>query len=215
MPSLPQGYAAADDDPWRGASPFGIAVTMGATRRRWVTGRSPVDGATAALLARRWARCCHSTLLSIVDCGVSDDGTPWFAVPEVEPAGDVSLEELLEVIEAVGQLHADGQNHGALAEALVRDADGRVRVSPPWMGEGGSDHEALADAQRRVVDRLALQTFRGIEFQNAVGTQDVDRTDFGDDVRRDQHDDLVESLLRRDRLRHDFAKPAEQKARSG
>ena len=96
----------------------------------------------------------------------------------------------------------------------ARVGTGVGQVQRPGFGRDQAD-KTLADAQRGIVDRFALQTFGRIEFENTIGAQDINGTDFRDDVRGDQHHDLVESLLRRDRLRHDFAKPAEQKARSG
>jgi len=59
-----------------------------------------------------------------------------------------------------------------------------------------------------VVDGLAVEALRGIEFETTVGMQHVDRADFGHHVEGDLHDDLVEPCLSPDRLGHDFAQPA-------
>ena len=80
---------------------------------------------------------------------------------------------------------------------------------------GDRADEALADAQRGVVDRLALQAFGGIEFEHAVRAQHIGRADLGHHVGRDLPHDLVEPVLRADRLRHDLAQAAEQDARPG
>ncbi len=61
----------------------------------------------------------------------------------------------------------------------------------------------------------ALQTFGGIEFEDPVGMQDIDRAHLGHHVGRDLRHDLVEPGLRADRLRHDLAQAAEQDARPG
>ena len=88
------------------------------------------------------------------------------------------------------------------------------QIERPRLGSNQTD-KALADAKRCIVNRLPVQAFGRIELKHAIRTQDINRTHLGNDVRRNQDDDLVQSLLRRDRFRHDFAEPAEQKARSG
>ena len=60
------------------------------------------------------------------------------------------------------------------------------------------------------MNRFAVQAFRRIKFEPAVGAQHIDRADFRDHVRGDMDDDLVEAGLRADRLHHDFAKTAQQ-----
>ena len=79
---------------------------------------------------------------------------------------------------------------------------------------GNVADQAFADLQPRVVDGRRLQAFGGREFEFALPVDQIDRADFGDHVGSDQHDDLVEPLLRALRLRHDFAQPAEQNART-
>ncbi len=79
---------------------------------------------------------------------------------------------------------------------------------------GDQADEAFARAHGGEVDRLAVQTFGGVELELAVGAQHVDRADFGDHVGGDVDDDAVEARLRAHRLRHDLAKPAQQQTRS-
>ena len=80
---------------------------------------------------------------------------------------------------------------------------------------GDRADEALADVQRRLVDGFAFQAFRGVQLQDAVGAQHVDRAHLGHHVGGDLGDGLVEPGLRADRLRHDLAQAAEQGARPG
>ena len=106
-----------------------------------------------------------------------------------------------------------------LLAGLRQVAEGRMRlrvrqVQRPRLGGDRAD-EALPDAQRRVVDRGAVQALGGVEFEDAVGAQHIDRADLGHHVGRDLADGLVEPVLRADRLRHDLAQAAEQDARSG
>ncbi len=88
------------------------------------------------------------------------------------------------------------------------------QVERPRLRRDGAD-EALADAQRSVVDRLRLQALGGVEFQHAVGMQHIDRAHLGHHVGRDLGNGLVEPGLRADRLRHDLPQAAEQDARPG
>ena len=66
--------------------------------------------------------------------------------------------------------------------------------------------------QHRLVDGVAVQTFGGVEFERAVDAQHVGGADLRHHVGGDQHDDLVEPVLRADLLRHDFAEPSQQDA---
>ena len=75
---------------------------------------------------------------------------------------------------------------------------------------GDQADEAFAGAHRGEVDRFAVQAFGRVELEPAVGAQHIDRADLRDHVGGDVDDDLVEPRLRADRLRHDFAKPAQQ-----
>jgi hypothetical protein len=112
------------------------------------------------------------------------------------------------------------------AEEAVIDLLARLRL----VGEGGvrlrvrererlglardQADEALPRPHRRQVDGGAVEAFRGVELERLVGAQDIDRAHLGHHVGRDQHDDLVEPVLRADRLRHDLAELAEQNART-
>ena len=102
---------------------------------------------------------------------------------------------------------------------LRQVAEGRVglrvrEVERPRL-RGDRADQALADAQRGLVDGLALQALGRIELEHAVGAQHIDRADLGHHVGRDLAHDLVEPVLRADRLRHDLAQAAEQDARPG
>src|SRR5690606_33128732 len=66
----------------------------------------------------------------------------------------------------------------------------------------------------RHVNRVARETLGGIEFEAAVHAQHIDRADLRNHVCGDHHHDLVEPVLGAYRLSHDFAKPAEQYART-
>ena len=56
---------------------------------------------------------------------------------------------------------------------------------------GLSELGRLADAERRLVDRGAVEAFGGVEFEHAVRAQDIDRAYLRDHVGRDGDDDLV------------------------
>ena len=86
-------------------------------------------------------------------------------------------------------------------EGLNRDAVHRTVLSA---------HEGLVG----LVDGFALEAFGGVQFERAVDAQDVDGADLRHHVGGDQHHDLVEAVLRADRLRHHLAKPAQQHART-
>ncbi len=74
--------------------------------------------------------------------------------------------------------------------------------------------EAFVRAQHGLVHRRLVETFGGVEFERAVHAQHVDRADLGHHVGGDQHHDLVQAFLRADLLRHHFAEPAQQHART-
>ena len=69
-------------------------------------------------------------------------------------------------------------------------------------------------AEHGVVHGLRLQALGGVELEPAVDAQHVDGADLRHHVGGDQHHDLVEAFLRADRLRHHFAKPSQQHART-
>ena len=79
---------------------------------------------------------------------------------------------------------------------------------------GDEADEAFVGAQHGVVHGLAVEAFGRVKLERAVDAQHVDGTDLRHHVGGDQHDDLVEAVLRADRLRHHFAKPAQQYART-
>ena len=84
----------------------------------------------------------------------------------------------------------------------------RLRVA------GDQADEALVLAQHGDVHRLGVEALGGVQLERAVDPQHVERADFRHHVGGDQHHDLVEAILRADRLRHDLAKPAQQHART-
>ena len=74
--------------------------------------------------------------------------------------------------------------------------------------------QPFVGAQHGLVHRRLVQAFGGVELERAVDAQHVDGADLRHHVGGDQHHDLVQALLRADRLRHHFAKPAQQHART-
>ena len=80
---------------------------------------------------------------------------------------------------------------------------------------GDEAHKALARAHGRQMHRLAVEALGGEEFEPTVRAQHIDRADLGHHVGGDVHDDLVQTRLWADRLRHDFAEPAQQQPWSG
>ena len=74
--------------------------------------------------------------------------------------------------------------------------------------------QAFIAAHHGAVHGVAVEAFGGVEFERGVDAQHIDRADLRNHVGGDQHHDLVKAFLRADRLRHDFAKPAQQHART-
>ncbi len=74
--------------------------------------------------------------------------------------------------------------------------------------------EAFVGAHHGAVDGFPVEALGGVEFKRAVDPQHVDGAHLRHHVGGDQHHDLVEAFLRADRLRHDFAEPAQQYART-
>ena len=72
--------------------------------------------------------------------------------------------------------------------------------------------QTLAHLQLGKVHRILVQTFGRIEIENAVRAENIGGAHFGDHVVRDLTNDPVQSLLRLERLRHQFAQPLEQDA---
>src|SRR5262245_29490772 len=82
-----------------------------------------------------------------------------------------------------------------------------------WRGFAGDQaDEALFGSQDGLVDGFAFEAFSGIKLQRSVYAQHVDRAHLGNHVDGDEHHHLVEAILCADRLRHDFAEPAQQHA---
>ncbi len=61
---------------------------------------------------------------------------------------------------------------------------------------------------------VAIEALGGVEFQGGIDAQHIDGADLRNHVGGDQHHNLVQAFLRADRLRHHFAKPAQQHART-
>ena len=78
---------------------------------------------------------------------------------------------------------------------------------------GDQADKALALAHRGEMDGLAVQAFGREKFEPAVGAQNVNRANLGHHIRGDENDDLIEPVLRADRLGHDFAQPPQQLTR--
>ncbi len=79
---------------------------------------------------------------------------------------------------------------------------------------GDQADQAFVGAQHGLVDRLPVEAFGRIELERAVDAQHVDGANLRHHVGGDQHHDLVEAILRADRLRHHFAETAQQYART-
>ena len=74
--------------------------------------------------------------------------------------------------------------------------------------------QAFILPQHGLVDRLALEALGGVQLKRAVDPQHVDGADLRHHVGGNQHDDLVETILRADRFRHHLAEAAQQHART-
>ena len=79
---------------------------------------------------------------------------------------------------------------------------------------GHQADQAFVGAEHGVVHGLRIQALGGVQLQAAVDAQHIDRANLRHHVGGDQHHDLVEAILRADRLRHHFAKPTQQHART-
>ncbi|BCH58096.1 hypothetical protein RvVAR0630_07200 [Agrobacterium vitis] len=62
--------------------------------------------------------------------------------------------------------------------------------------------------------RVGIETFGRVEFQHTIGAQDINGADFGNHIARDLARNTVKTLLRLKGLRHQFAKPLEEDART-
>ena len=101
---------------------------------------------------------------------------------------------------------------------LRPEGEGRMRLRVRQIdGAGLARHQAdqaLVRAQHRLVHGVALQAFGGVQLQGGIDAQHIDGAHLRNHVGGDQHHDLVKAFLRADRLRHHFAKPAQQHART-
>ncbi len=60
-----------------------------------------------------------------------------------------------------------------------------------------------------------IKTFGGVELKHAIGAKNVKGADFRNHILRDFTDNPVKTLLRLQRLRHQFAQPLQQHAGTG
>ena len=74
--------------------------------------------------------------------------------------------------------------------------------------------QAFVGAHHGAVHRIAVEAFGGIQLKCQIDAQHIDGAHLRNHIGGDQHHDLVKAFLRADRLRHDFAKPAQQHART-
>ena len=79
---------------------------------------------------------------------------------------------------------------------------------------GNQADQALVGAHYRAVHGVAVEAFCCIEFERGIDAQHINRADLRNHVGGDQHHDLIKAFLRADRLRHHFAKPTQQHART-
>src|SRR6516165_6161439 len=79
---------------------------------------------------------------------------------------------------------------------------------------GHQADQAFVGPHYRAVHGVAIEAFGCIEFERRIDAQHIDGADLRNHVGGDQHHDLVKAFLRADRLRHDFAKPTQQHART-
>ncbi len=135
----------------------------------------------------------------------------------VDPARPVLHDEDAEGVAGPQQRHAEEGVVDLLAR-LRLVGEGRVRLGVGQrerLGRRGDEaDEALARGHRREVHGGAVEAFGGEQFEGAVAPHHVDGADLRHHVGGDQDDDLVEALLRADRLRHDLAEAAQKDART-
>ena len=89
-----------------------------------------------------------------------------------------------------------------------------VRESQGLGRRGDQADEALAGAHGGEVDGFAVEALGGKKLEHAVAAHHIDGADLRHHVGGDENHDLVETILRSDRLRHDLAEAAQQKART-
>src|SRR5215472_11787243 len=90
----------------------------------------------------------------------------------------------------------------------------RIRQVDRTCLTGHQADQALVGSHYRAVHGVAIEAFGCIQFERRIDAQHIDGADLRNHVGGDQHHDLVKALLRADRLRHDFAKPTQQHART-
>ena len=74
--------------------------------------------------------------------------------------------------------------------------------------------QSFVRAHHGLVHGVPVEAFGGVELERGIDAQHIDGAHLRNHVGGDQHHDLVKAFLRADRLRHDFAKPAQQHART-
>ena len=99
-------------------------------------------------------------------------------------------------------------------------ADGQVLLRFRAAGICGSDLPGFRGAKGRLpgdtgpsaaeMDGFPIQAFGGGQLEHAVAAHHIDGAHLRHHVRGDLGDDLVETVLRPDRLRHDLAEAAQQ-----
>ena len=79
---------------------------------------------------------------------------------------------------------------------------------------GDETHQPFAQTQRGQMHRFGLEALGGEEFERAVVAQHIERADIGPHVLGDEGDDLVETSLRRQGLRHRLAQLPQEHPRA-
>ena len=108
------------------------------------------------------------------------------------------------VVDLFARLRLVGEGRVALG---VGEGEGLGR-------RGDEADEAFARAHDGEVDGFPVQALGGEQLEHAVAAHHVDGAHLRHHVGGDLGDDLVETVLRPDRLRHDLAEAAQQKART-
>ncbi|MNU76403.1 hypothetical protein D3C71_659550 [compost metagenome] len=98
-----------------------------------------------------------------------------------------------------------------IAESRMRLRIGKIER----LGRSGNRADkTLPHFQLCEMHGILVETFGGVKFQHAVGAQHVDRANLRHHVAGNLTDDLVQTVLRFKVLRHHFAQPLEQDART-
>ena len=77
-------------------------------------------------------------------------------------------------------------------------------------GRGDEAHESFAGPHGGQVDGFAVEAFGGKKLEHAVAAHHIERAHLRHHVGGDENHDLVETILRSDRLRHNLAEAAQQ-----